>query len=49
MRITETADLWYKNAVVYCIDLETYLDSDGDGIGTSTGSPSGSTTWPRSG
>ena len=33
MRITETADLWYKNAVVYCIDLETYLDSDGDGIG----------------
>lgn len=33
MRITETADLWYKNAVVYCIDLETYLDSTGDGIG----------------
>lgn len=33
MRIAETADLWYKNAVIYCIDLETYLDSDGDGIG----------------
>ncbi|MCH8563728.1 alpha-amylase family protein [Nesterenkonia sp. YGD6] len=33
MRITDTADLWYKNAVIYCVDLETYLDSDGDGIG----------------
>ncbi|GAA1144817.1 alpha-amylase family protein [Nesterenkonia lutea] len=33
MRITDTADLWYKNAVVYCVDLETYLDSNGDGIG----------------
>lgn len=33
MRITETADLWYKNAIIYCIDIETFLDSDGDGIG----------------
>lgn len=33
MRITETADLWYKNAIGYCIDPETFLDSDGDGIG----------------
>ena len=26
-------DLWYKNAVIYCIDVETFMDSDGDGIG----------------
>ena len=33
MRITDTADLWWKTAVVYCLDVETYLDSDGDGTG----------------
>ena len=33
MRMTETADLWYKNAIGYCIDVETFLDSDGDGVG----------------
>jgi maltose alpha-D-glucosyltransferase/alpha-amylase len=26
-------DLWYKNAVLYCLSVGTYLDSDGDGIG----------------
>jgi maltose alpha-D-glucosyltransferase / alpha-amylase len=26
-------DLWYKNAVVYCLSVGTYLDADGDGIG----------------
>lgn len=26
-------DLWYKNAVIYCLDVETYLDASGDGIG----------------
>ena len=33
MRITDTADLWYKNAVIYCIDPETFCDSQGDGTG----------------
>jgi trehalose synthase len=33
MRLDETSDLWWKNAVVYCLDVETYLDSDGDGVG----------------
>lgn len=33
MRITDTSDLWWKSAVVYCLDVETYLDSDGDGVG----------------
>jgi maltose alpha-D-glucosyltransferase/alpha-amylase len=27
------ADLWYKNAIIYCLDVETYLDSNGDGVG----------------
>jgi Alpha amylase, catalytic domain len=26
-------DLWYKNAIVYCLSVATYMDSDGDGIG----------------
>ena len=26
-------DLWYKNAVIYSLDLETFLDSNGDGVG----------------
>jgi len=27
------ADLWYKNAIVYSLDVETFMDSDGDGVG----------------
>jgi maltose alpha-D-glucosyltransferase/alpha-amylase len=26
-------DLWYKNAVIYCVDVETFMDSNGDGVG----------------
>ena len=26
-------DLWYKNAVVYCVSVSSYLDSNGDGVG----------------
>jgi maltose alpha-D-glucosyltransferase/alpha-amylase len=26
-------DLWYKNAVIYCVSVSTYLDTNGDGIG----------------
>ncbi|MPQ99016.1 trehalose synthase [Modestobacter sp. I12A-02628] len=33
MRITDTADLWWKTAVVYCLDVETFMDWNGDGIG----------------
>ncbi|TDO50658.1 maltose alpha-D-glucosyltransferase/alpha-amylase [Kribbella sp. VKM Ac-2527] len=33
MRLTETADVWWKNAVVYCLDIETFFDADGDGRG----------------
>jgi len=37
MKITDTSDLWWKTAVVYCLDVETYLDSDGDGVGDFAG------------
>jgi trehalose synthase len=33
MRISDTSDLWWKTAVVYCLDIETFLDLDGDGVG----------------
>jgi len=26
-------DLWYKNAIVYCLSVATFMDADGDGIG----------------
>src|SRR4051794_7716791 len=26
-------DLWYKNAIIYCLDVEKYMDTDGDGVG----------------
>lgn len=26
-------DQWYKNVIFYCLDVETYADSNGDGIG----------------
>jgi maltose alpha-D-glucosyltransferase/alpha-amylase len=26
-------DLWYKNAVFYCLSVGTYMDADGDGVG----------------
>ncbi len=35
--ISRTADLWWKTAVVYCVDVETYADSNGDGIGDFAG------------
>ena len=26
-------DLWYKNAILYCLSVGTYMDANGDGIG----------------
>ncbi|RBY81040.1 alpha-amylase family protein [Blastococcus sp. TF02A-26] len=37
MRITDTSDLWWKTAVVYCLDVETYMDWNGDGCGDFAG------------
>jgi len=33
MRISETGDRWWKTAVFYNLDVKTYLDWNGDGIG----------------
>ncbi|SFB71550.1 trehalose synthase [Nocardioides terrae] len=32
-----TGDLWWKNAVIYCVDVEAFYDSDGDGVGDLAG------------
>jgi trehalose synthase len=37
MNIAETSDLWWKTAVVYCLDVETFFDHDGDGTGDFSG------------
>jgi maltose alpha-D-glucosyltransferase/alpha-amylase len=26
-------DLWYKSAIIYCLDVEKYQDANGDGVG----------------
>jgi maltose alpha-D-glucosyltransferase / alpha-amylase len=26
-------DLWYKNAIVYCLSVEAFMDANGDGVG----------------
>jgi trehalose synthase len=33
VRITDTSDLWWKTAVIYCLDVETFLDWNDDGVG----------------
>src|SRR3984957_3862204 len=30
-------DLWYKNAIVYCLSVATYLDTNADGVGDFSG------------
>jgi maltose alpha-D-glucosyltransferase/alpha-amylase len=37
MSIRTTSDQWWKNGVMYCLDVETFLDGDGDGMGDLTG------------
>ncbi|MCT2089652.1 alpha-amylase family protein [Micrococcus terreus] len=34
---TETSDLWWKSAVVYCLDIEKFFDADDDGVGDMVG------------
>src|SRR3954462_5183793 len=33
MSVKATSDLWWKDAIVYCLDVETFFDWDGDGCG----------------
>ena len=31
------ANLWYKNAIVYCVDVKSFMDANGDGTGDFVG------------
>ncbi|HEX2766152.1 MAG TPA: alpha-amylase family protein [Candidatus Limnocylindria bacterium] len=33
MSVEATSDLWWKNAVIYCVDVASFLDTTGDGVG----------------
>ncbi len=37
MNPADTSDLWWRTAVFYCLDVETFQDSDGDGSGDFAG------------
>jgi trehalose synthase len=37
MKLSDTGDLWWKTAVVYCLDVQTFMDWDGDGTGDFVG------------
>jgi trehalose synthase len=37
VKLTDTSDLWWKNAVTYCLDVETFMDWNDDGVGDFTG------------
>ncbi len=37
MDMSQTSDMWWKNAVFYCLDVETFQDSNGDGTGDLAG------------
>ena len=26
-------DLWYRNAIIYCLNVEKFMDANGDGVG----------------
>jgi trehalose synthase len=34
---TAASDLWWKNAVIYCLDVQTFFDSNADGCGDVVG------------
>ena len=33
---TRTSDLWWKNGVIYCLDVEKFIDGNGDGSAISS-------------
>ena len=46
---SRTSDLWWKNGIIYCLDVEKFMDGNGDGVGDFVGlTRRRSTTWPGS-
>src|ERR687889_1532684 len=37
MRMSDTSDLWWKTAVIYCLDVQTFMDWNDDGMGDLVG------------
>ncbi len=37
MSVKASSDLWWKDAIVYCLDVEMFYDNDGDGCGDLVG------------
>jgi trehalose synthase len=37
VKTSDTGDLWWKTAVVYCLDVQTFMDWNGDGNGDFVG------------
>ncbi len=37
MSLEATSDLWWKNAIVYCVDTQAFLDRTATASATSTG------------
>jgi trehalose synthase len=37
MRLSQTSDLWWKTAVIYCLDVQTFMDWNDDGMGDFVG------------
>src|SRR5690606_28499452 len=33
MSLEATSDLWWKNAIIYCVDVQSFLDTSADGVG----------------
>jgi hypothetical protein len=38
-------DLWYKNAVFYCLNVGTFMDANGDGVGDPFNAHRITATW----
>jgi trehalose synthase len=37
MKLSDTGDVWWKTAVLYCLDVQTFMDWSGDGNGDLAG------------
>ena len=43
-----TSDLWWKSAVIYCVDVKTFMDWNDDGVGDFESLPQPTVNAPTS-